>query len=141
LQWFALFLIFVSHAPAGHDFYVSLLSEAEGGLVPSAELGTDESQGSDWRQPLGHDRCVRFTPALFLKPAANSIVWIPCCSRVLSRTGLRAKFGVNKFVVKPAPHVLAAYPDHVRHATFYGRLASAKFIINLDMNFTFDERV
>jgi hypothetical protein len=62
-------------------------------------------------------------------------------SRVLSRTSLQAKYGVNKFVVKPAPHVLASYPDHVRHATFYGRLASAKFIVNLDMSLVFNETV
>jgi hypothetical protein len=51
---------------------------------------------------------------------------------------LFASYGVNRFVVK-FPRILAEdYPEHVRNATLYGRVAAEDMLINLDMELEYD---
>jgi hypothetical protein len=62
-------------------------------------------------------------------------------SRVALGTGLVAKYGVNKFVVKWPRSLEEDYSEALRHMTFYGRLINTDYIINLDMSFEYDSAV
>ncbi len=54
---------------------------------------------------------------------------------------LQASYGLNKFVIKHPRFFNQAYPAHIKSATFYGRVLNADNIINLDMEFTYDDEV
>lgn len=61
--------------------------------------------------------------------------------RVGLNTGLQASSGVNTFVIKHPKLFDKEYPNHVKSATFYGRLLSAETIINVDIQFEYDATV
>ena len=70
------------------------------------------------------------------------MLFVACrCSRVACKTGLLASYGVNKFLIKYPVWFKDEYPEYVKHATFYGRLAGAEYIMNLDMNWDHSDEV
>lgn len=58
--------------------------------------------------------------------------------RVGRFSGIIASYGVNTFLVKHPKFIGEQYPNHVKSATFYGRLINTDNIVNLDMSFTYD---
>ena len=103
--------------PFAHDLYISLLPPSlNGGLVAGhdkPDAGTD----SDYLVKRGYDR------------------------RVNRHTGLVARYGVNKFLVKWPRSFEEDYPDLIKHMTFYGRVLNHEFIVNLDMSLEYDVEV
>ncbi len=61
--------------------------------------------------------------------------------RVGRGTGLVATPGFNKFVIRIPNLFFTEYPEHFKHITFYGRLISDTFIVNLDVDFTYSPEV
>ena len=61
--------------------------------------------------------------------------------RVGDRAGLVATFGLNTFVVKYHPQLAEDYPEHVKHATVYGRLINQEYIVNVNMSLHHDATV
>lgn len=51
-------------------------------------------------------------------------------------TGLFMKYGMNTFVIRYPAALAAAYPQHVRSASFYGRLVNADTIVGVDIALT-----
>ena len=64
-----------------------------------------------------------------------------CGRHVGERAGLLARYGVNKFIVKYPVWFNEDYADYMRHLTFYGRLINTDTVVNLDMEFTENEKV
>ena len=83
--------------------------------------------------------CRRCSPGNHLRLFHNSPDG--CGRHVGERAGLLARYGVNKFIVKYPVWFNEDYSDYMRHLTFYGRLINTDTVVNLDMEFTENEKV
>jgi uncharacterized Zn-finger protein len=54
---------------------------------------------------------------------------------------IEAKSGVNAVLVTYTDVVAEQYPEHVKHATLFGRLLTAGVIVNVDVSLTHDAKV
>ena len=62
-------------------------------------------------------------------------------SRVAPSSGVVAMYGVNTFLIKYPAWFKDHYPQHVRHATFYGRLISSNYTVNIDVKWFHNDAV
>jgi hypothetical protein len=120
--------------PAAHDLYLALPSDS--GLTPAhSHPGVTTPQ---WSQPLLKDGCD-VVPTLFVHSCCLMVVSCICVcfSRVGRKAGLVASYGKNKAVVKWPKLLSQTYGNDLKHMTFYGRLISEKFVVNVDVGFQY----